>query len=104
MLGIVPTEVSYMNKVTSQNIGSPQITEALRDREEQADMTDSLQSGTVACTLARAKAVQDLISVYENSVVSGDCGAFQSYGGVRASFGRRAVRGSAPKRPNQEIK
>jgi hypothetical protein len=72
MLGIVPTEVRYMIKATSENNGSPLITRVLRDREEQADMASTFQrSGSAACTLAtlaRAKAVQDLVVDYEKSV------------------------------------
>jgi hypothetical protein len=68
LLNIVPTEVCYMTKVTSENNGSPQITRVLRDREEQADMVDNLQSGSAAYTLARVKTVQELILAYEKSV------------------------------------
>ena len=49
MLGIVPTEVCYMTKVTSQNNAPPQITRVLRDREEHADMVD----GQLYLTLPR---------------------------------------------------
>ena len=65
MLGMVPTDVCYMTKVTSHNHGSPQIARVLRDREDQADMEGGQQSGTVACTLDRVKTVQDLVSIYE---------------------------------------
>jgi hypothetical protein len=67
MLGIVPSEVCYMTKVTLQNNGSPQITRVLRDREEQADLEGGQQSETGACTLDRVKTVQDLIGLYEKA-------------------------------------
>jgi hypothetical protein len=86
-----------MTKVTSQNNGSPQITRVLRDREEQADMVDNLQSGSAACIPLPQGNDSPKIDTGLREV-SGDCSAFQSYCGVRASFGRRAVWGSAPER------
>ena len=58
-----------MTKVTSQNNGSPQISRALRDREEQAEMEGGQQSETGACALPcdRVKTVQDLIGLYEKA-------------------------------------
>jgi hypothetical protein len=68
MLGMVPTDVCYMTKVTSHNHGSPQIARVLRDREDQADMEGGQQSGTDACTPDRVKTVQELVGLYEKSV------------------------------------
>ena len=58
MLDIVPTEASYMTKVTLLNNGSPHITRVLRDREDQADLMGNYQSGTAAHALDRVKTVQ----------------------------------------------
>jgi hypothetical protein len=63
----VPTEFSYVTKVTLQNNGSPQISRALRDREEQEDLVGSCQSGTAAHILDRVKAVQELIRTFGKS-------------------------------------
>jgi hypothetical protein len=67
MLSIVPTEVCYMTKVTSQNHGSPQIARVLRDREDQADREGGQQSETGAGTPDRVQTFQELISVFEEA-------------------------------------
>ena len=94
MLSIVPTEACYLTKVTSHNHGSPQIARVLRDREDQADRVGGQKCGTGAGTLDRVQTVQELIFCFRGSrEVYGD---HQSFGDVRASFGRCTVWRSAP--------